>query len=206
LKQVWFSGAHSNVGGGYQDTSQADIALAWMMSQLGGLLDVDKDYLFDRVDENIKLNYGPDSKTKVLEKPWQWGRGTIYNALSFPTSIAGSASRLPNRYHEVEYDSNRPIPDKMLKNTNEMMHPSVRARLIGGKGYDGKEYNPRALAGWVRSVRTNDHGTQAIWTYTGKDGTSAPDKIMPEEVLGELEKELLARNDPKMMTTLFPAK
>jgi len=33
LEQVWFSGAHSNVGGGYLDTGLSDIALLWMMDK-----------------------------------------------------------------------------------------------------------------------------------------------------------------------------
>ncbi|KAK8178037.1 hypothetical protein IWX90DRAFT_482966 [Phyllosticta citrichinensis] len=34
VKQVWFPGVHSNVGGSYEDTGLADITLAWMMDQL----------------------------------------------------------------------------------------------------------------------------------------------------------------------------
>ncbi|MER7786997.1 DUF2235 domain-containing protein [Streptomyces sp. NPDC097640] len=33
LKQVWFSGVHCDVGGGYTDTSLSDIALLWMVEQ-----------------------------------------------------------------------------------------------------------------------------------------------------------------------------
>ena len=36
LKQVWFPGAHSNIGGSYADAGMADITLAWMMDQLSG--------------------------------------------------------------------------------------------------------------------------------------------------------------------------
>lgn len=31
LRQVWFAGVHSNVGGGYDDAGLADISLGWMM-------------------------------------------------------------------------------------------------------------------------------------------------------------------------------
>ncbi|KAK8224143.1 hypothetical protein BKA81DRAFT_404179 [Phyllosticta paracitricarpa] len=34
VKQVWFPGVHSNVGGSYEDTGLSDITLAWMMDQL----------------------------------------------------------------------------------------------------------------------------------------------------------------------------
>ncbi|TWP35785.1 DUF2235 domain-containing protein [Leekyejoonella antrihumi] len=36
LEQVWFSGVHCDVGGGYSDTSQSDIALAWLAGKAAG--------------------------------------------------------------------------------------------------------------------------------------------------------------------------
>ena len=45
LKQVWFPGVHSNVGGSYDDTNLADITLAWMMQQLSPFLDFAPGYL-----------------------------------------------------------------------------------------------------------------------------------------------------------------
>jgi uncharacterized protein (DUF2235 family) len=40
VEEVWFRGAHSDVGGGYGDTALSDIALSWMMDKLSsaGLL------------------------------------------------------------------------------------------------------------------------------------------------------------------------
>ncbi len=35
VKQVWFEGAHSDVGGGYAETGLSDEALIWMMSEAG---------------------------------------------------------------------------------------------------------------------------------------------------------------------------
>lgn len=34
LQQVWFAGAHSNIGGSYQECGLADIALLWMINRL----------------------------------------------------------------------------------------------------------------------------------------------------------------------------
>lgn len=47
LKQVWFSGAHSDVGGGMQDPYLSNIALGWMISELEyyKLLAFDRNYL-----------------------------------------------------------------------------------------------------------------------------------------------------------------
>ena len=36
LEQVWFTGVHSNVGGGYPSTELSDIALQWMAQKLRG--------------------------------------------------------------------------------------------------------------------------------------------------------------------------
>lgn len=33
VEQVWFSGAHANIGGGYPDNSLSDIALTWMINK-----------------------------------------------------------------------------------------------------------------------------------------------------------------------------
>ena len=37
LEQVWFAGVHSNVGGGYPKKGMERVALAWMMSEAGGV-------------------------------------------------------------------------------------------------------------------------------------------------------------------------
>lgn len=34
VEQVWFSGVHSNIGGGYTDRGLSDLALAWMMAEV----------------------------------------------------------------------------------------------------------------------------------------------------------------------------
>ncbi|EAU93126.2 hypothetical protein CC1G_12661 [Coprinopsis cinerea okayama7 len=46
LKQCWFAGAHSDVGGGYKEHDLADIALTWMAAHVGDILAIDTEYLF----------------------------------------------------------------------------------------------------------------------------------------------------------------
>src|ERR1700748_186552 len=41
LTQVWFCGSHADVGGCYNDTSSANITLAWMIGQLSKYVDFD---------------------------------------------------------------------------------------------------------------------------------------------------------------------
>ena len=46
LEQTWFAGAHSNVGGGYEDSGLADIAFGWMARKaIEAGLDLDEVYI-----------------------------------------------------------------------------------------------------------------------------------------------------------------
>jgi uncharacterized protein (DUF2235 family) len=185
LKQVWFPGTHSDVGGGWPDTATADITLAWMMSQLENLgLDFNEQYLLDQVSAN-KATYSKGSK-------WVWGSGVINNSLQGFTALAGKIVRTPDRYHATVYPSGIPKPD-LLANTNELIHASVRARkALGGKKYDGKtSYDSDALIGWT-SYDGKD-GKPARWEYDGtdKDGKG---KVMYEDDLGRFETLILSKN------------
>jgi uncharacterized protein (DUF2235 family) len=50
LKQVWFAGVHSDVGGGYPEHGMSDIPLAWMASEVAPYLAIDFGYLKTRRD------------------------------------------------------------------------------------------------------------------------------------------------------------
>ena len=51
LEQVWFPGAHSNVGGGYAEHGLSDVALAWMADRIEQFLELDHAYLSGRQDQ-----------------------------------------------------------------------------------------------------------------------------------------------------------
>jgi hypothetical protein len=63
LEQVWFPGAHSNVGGGYAEHGLSDVALAWMADRVEQFLELDHDYLSSRQDRRDG-----------------WGLGKIYDS------------------------------------------------------------------------------------------------------------------------------
>lgn len=51
VEQVWFSGVHTNVGGGYKDSGLSDLAFMWMKEKAEGAgLEFDEDY----IEENIR--------------------------------------------------------------------------------------------------------------------------------------------------------
>ena len=55
LKQCWFPGVHTSVGGGYADSSISNISLAWMMTQLQPFLTFHSDYLNEQQQANEKF-------------------------------------------------------------------------------------------------------------------------------------------------------
>ncbi|KAH8109828.1 hypothetical protein DFH11DRAFT_1624702 [Phellopilus nigrolimitatus] len=82
FKQVWFPGAHSDVGGGYQRHELADIALFWMAGEVKSLINLDLGFL----------------RRSGQPKPDPWGTSQPHNAyeeLSFAQKpIIGHQTRL----------------------------------------------------------------------------------------------------------------
>ncbi|KAJ0337171.1 hypothetical protein COL922a_007063 [Colletotrichum nupharicola] len=134
LRQVWFPGSHSNVGGGFEDQQIATIALAWMADQLAS---VGVEF---STPEMKRIFYTLDPSVEARE----WGKGRIsspsattaipdkaYNALWYPwqtvtggNTVAGT--RTPGSYME---DGRKDV----IQEPNELIHPSVRIRYL----YDG---------------------------------------------------------------------
>jgi hypothetical protein len=195
LKQVWFPGVHSNIGGGADDSNISDITLAWMMSQLEPFIDFNGEYLINQVRLN-KESYG--------QAKWTWGLGALKNSMTFPTNLAGSVTRTPCQYHVTDYNTGKPVPDKLLQNTNEHIHASVRARqLLGGTNYDGTPYASGALINWNLDDNDGAGGKPARWVYEGsnKDGKG---KVLVEDELGVYER-LALNEDQDTATQLFGA-
>ena len=79
LRQCWFPGVHSNIGGGYPDTMMPDITLAWMVSRM--------------IDANIISEAGFDmdyikwlwqlNKDYYGNYPLDWGLGRFIDKLAF---------------------------------------------------------------------------------------------------------------------------
>lgn len=117
LKQVWFAGVHSNVGGGYSEHGMSDIPLAWMASEVSPYLDIDFDYLKLRRDLSKK-----------------WALGEVHE------SYTGFWTRLPDSERP-----RTPFAADQSKSF-EKIHASVAARIKGGGlGADGKPYASKGL-------------------------------------------------------------
>lgn len=195
LRQVWFPGVHSNIGGGsYSDQGMANITLAWMMSQLEPFIDFDPDYILDCYDET-RMHY-----KETNQKPRPWSFGKIYNSLNGVYILDGSKIRTPGMYCRVDPNTGR-ATSKPLRQTNEYIHPSARTRLeLGGPGKDDRgAYEGKALDPYKLKYEDNPQNRTrplAIWVSRSKRRGEAR-KELPESPLWEKERELL-KESPKM--------
>ena len=198
LKQVWFPGVHSNVGGGYDDEDIANITLAWMMSRLEPFLDFRPDFLVRQYEENKK--YYKDTG----QRPRWWSFGEVYNSLKGIYGLTGTKVRTPGNYYRTDPMTGQPT-HKRLKNTNEYFHASVRSRVgMGGPGtLDRGPYEPAALRDWTFAPEQarngqggNADGMTVVWTNHAAEDKGGQPKI-PEAILLESELTLL-RNSQKV--------
>jgi hypothetical protein len=159
LRQVWFPGAHSNVGGGYEDQEIANITLAWMMDQLASIGVEFQNETIDRIfGENARFYEHPPPKPTSLTsafprptRPWAipevyemhkpirpWALGKIYESDTGFYRVTRRINRTPGQYKRADPDTGDPTNIPMV-HTNERIHSSVRLRLdLGGLGLDDK--------------------------------------------------------------------
>lgn len=135
LKQCWFPGVHSNIGGSYPDAGISNITLAWMISQLeehdGGILSFNQDYL-DFVQDLNNTFYTTEEKEPI--RPWGFGKLYDSSVITNPLSLTQSfkaITRTPGRYNRISLESGTQT-DVPLKGTNEYIHRCVRVRMDGG--------------------------------------------------------------------------
>lgn len=168
LKQCWFPGVHSDIGGSYADTDLANVTLCWMVSQLDGLIDFELNYVWKQVRLGIEMhekekkekehdNRAAGTEVFSVPAPRPWGLGKIHNSMTLFFRLGGSQVRTPGEYRKSElaeqhgtlYFMASKIGSKLfrggsvqrprLKDTGETMHSSVRIRMgKKGKGYDDK--------------------------------------------------------------------
>ncbi|KAH7360619.1 hypothetical protein BKA65DRAFT_189578 [Rhexocercosporidium sp. MPI-PUGE-AT-0058] len=199
LRQVWFPGAHSNVGGGYDDQEIANITLAWMMDQLASIGIAFQDEYIDKVFiQNVRYYENPPKQQAKLSsmisrtpqwavdpiyekhKPVRpWGLGKIWDSKSSFWHLSGTAWRTPGLNKRADPDTGL-LTDIPMRDTNERVHSCVRIRLeLDGLGLDDKGlYDPQALnKNWrLRQVALK---VQDPIPYNASWGPGAPGPEVP---------------------------
>ncbi|KAF9507073.1 hypothetical protein BS47DRAFT_1304445 [Hydnum rufescens UP504] len=112
LRQCWFAGSHSDVGGGFQDHDLSDLTLIWMIvrrtpcANVEDVLAIDTKYI------------------KSLLKPVQpWGKQIHHYSLTGVFTLAGKIERRIEKKHET----NEKIHSSALEQV--VVNPIVRAVL-----------------------------------------------------------------------------
>lgn len=160
LCQVWFSGYHTDVGGGAPDPRLADIALAWMVSQCtkDGQLSINLDYFHDGFSQQVN----PESPA-----PWATSLGDAnpvkWRFSTFLGSFKGRSARKPLGYKALGHESI----------TNESIHESVKARNL---------QSPDRPAYWPSQVLEKSDGSG--WVVKNSH------RKLPEFEASRLEKQL----------------
>ena len=193
LRQVWFPGVHSNIGGGYADQSLANITLAWMMAQVESMLDFEDDYILDEHDMTLAYYERTD------QKPRPWSFGKIYRSFTGFYVLGGRMTRTPGDHYEVDPDTGQETSDA-LRETMEYIHPSVRTRVVKrGPGvedmgtYDAHPLDPYKLR------PPNSERRYAVWDPRSKKSGL---HLLPESPLWGMER-LLLQEYPRMSDYLL---
>lgn len=201
LKQVWFPGVHSNVGGGYDDADIANITLAWMISRMETFIEFRADYLVQLYQLN-KQYY-----KSTGQKPRWWSFGEIYNSIMGAYSLAGRRTRTPGNYFRTDpYDGK--MTTRRLKNTNEYIHASVRSRVgLGGPGIqDSGRYGCKALGDWDFELDTgNASKNEPMIVWKNMSANRAGQMVIPEAALLNTERQLLEMS-PKVESYVLDMK
>ena len=142
IAQVWFAGAHSDVGGGYSQRALADIPLVWMAEEAAKAgLQLDDEILPNRVTL--------DACAPQHESRQSWSRKDLLS----PTirQVMGGepdVGLLERLYRPMDPEG------RLLTPINESLHPSVRQRfgkptiLLNGSEEAAAEhftYHPKSL-------------------------------------------------------------
>ena len=177
---------HSNIGGSYDDQEMADVTLAWMMQQLGDLLDFDKGYLAWTVELTKKYYVDHNQPER------KYAMGKIYNSMVGIQRLAGELVRTPGHYRTAPTGADSKASPRPLVDTHEYIHASVRWRVErNGKGTDDVGlYEPTALKGWTRFKKSGDVPGEGRWVWESPDSAGenrGEEGVLPEDQLEGIE-------------------
>jgi hypothetical protein len=142
LRQVWFAGCHSDVGGGKEEHALSNITLAWMIEQVQSIPVSTLEF-----DENYVLNRGRTIAKSNKTKPW--GCADYRDSYNSIWELAGISARHPSRYDDkakmgvhqsvkVRRQWSKPQPEPWLcPNLGELKFTTVRGGGLELRMQDG---------------------------------------------------------------------
>ncbi len=135
LKQCWFAGVHSNIGGGYINDGLANIALQWMLQQVKAVV---KGF---RTNRSYLNNYRPFPQDEMVES-----KTRTYKTKDFVMRKNGLRT-----IHTAK--------DQGFEKTGLIIHPSVRTRMetdYQSKAFMNEPYQPKNLLAYLEGKQIDD--------------------------------------------------
>ena len=160
LSQVWFSGVHANVGGGYPDYSLANVSLSWMMAEA--------------VDYGLRFKAAPDADPDAVKyvNAAQDKDGRLYDSRA---GIGGYYRYGPRKIADLY--ANAPTAQTNERLPKYRFHESVFARIQVGAHL----YAPVGLPDKYAVVRTSDRSIQTLGTGSCETPVSAAKRHAAQE-------------------------
>ena len=160
LSQVWFSGVHANVGGGYPDDSLANVSLSWMMAEAADCGLQFKKWPEADPDAVKHVNASQDKDGRLYDSRAGIGGYYRYGPRRIASLCASATSK----------GAKAPLPK---------IHETVFARVLVGAHL----YAPIGLPSEYAVVRTSDRSIQKLGEDTLETRTSAQARHAAQELV-----------------------
>ena len=129
VRQVWFAGVHSDIGGGYANSDLSDITLCWMIQQTQG----------------CGLAFEPAITAGVTGDPC----GPLHDSMTWYYRILGNGTRV------IDDPTPVPTPLEAYPVSFEELHLSVLVRFDAA-GAGSQPYDPQPLADYFNRVSSRE--------------------------------------------------
>lgn len=189
LKQCWFRGVHSDIGGGYPDHELGNLSLAWMMTQLESksLIQFDHATFWKLIESSARAQVVNRSGPQAMLKLKSWGLGQIHDSMQwYYRLLTRPRIREPRSFTQTQLNPPwwkqmlgiflAPKSGLPLEHTHECIHSSV------GKRQTVEATPCAALRKWSYD------GSAKAWSKPGVES-------LREDELQGLEMELAQRWD-----------
>jgi uncharacterized protein (DUF2235 family) len=160
LSQVWFSGVHSNVGGGYPDDSLANVSLSWMMAEAA--------------DCDLKFKAAPEADPDAVKyvNAARDKNGRLYDSRA---GVGGYYRYGPRKITDLYANATTIQTSKRLPK----IHESVLSRIQVGAHL----YAPINLPDKYAVVRTDDRTIQLLGKDTCETSDGAANRYATQDLV-----------------------
>lgn len=154
VTEVWFAGAHSDVGGGYLYDGLSDNALQFMIDFIVQDQDIPLTFLTPAAIDYNDLFEGPEELIKyedVIVQPNPLGKSHEQSAI---TNI---------KEHFLDYRSPR-----VNVNDKHSIYPPIIHRSVFDRMAADASYNPKALGEGLKNPYTDEKPGIVVWEHDGR--------------------------------------